>query len=103
MAGELEEIHGQLETSKKQKQNGEKNNRNLEDQLNEMRSKVNDLENALADSENKASKQAADNAALNVQLEESEHKCGLASKNLKTAESQLADAKSSADTESKVR
>jgi len=102
LAGELEDLHSQLEASKKQKQNGDKHNRGLEEQLNEMRSKINELESSLADSENKASKQAADNAALNAQLEEVEHKLGLSSKNLKSTEAQLNDAKSSADSESKV-
>ena len=102
LAAELEDVHGQLETSKKQKQGADKNNRGLEEQLNELRGKVNDLESSLADSESRCNKSAADNAALNVQLEEVEHKLGLTSKNLKTMEANFNDAKSSAESESKV-
>lgn len=47
-------------------------------------------------------KSESDNANLNAQLEEAEHKLGLATKNLKTLEANFNDAKSSADAESKV-
>ena len=53
-------------------------------------------------SPDRCTKSAADNATLNAQLEEAEHKLGLATKNLKTMEANFNDAKSSADSESKV-
>lgn len=103
MASELEDVRSQLEQAKKQKGNSDKNNRALEEQLNGLRGKVSSLETKVGDYESKTAKQGAEMSALNTQLEEAEHKLGLATKNNKSLESALSDAKSQADDESKVR
>lgn len=96
-------MHSQLEQVKKQKTNSDKNNRMLEEQLNELRGKVSQLEDDLSSSEQKNSKVSGESAGVAKQLEDAEHQLGMATKQIKSLEAALAEAKSSADDESRVR
>lgn len=100
---ELQDVHSQLEQSKKQKTNADKVNRSLEDQIAELRSRLTDAETNFADSQNKYSKATAEGSNAGKLLEECEHKLGIATKNSKTLESNLAEARMQAEDESKVR
>lgn len=103
LSNELGEVAGQLEQSKKQKAAADKNNRALEDQLAELRSKLGDCESSLSAAESKISKVSAEGSNVGKTLEETEHKLGLATKNNKNLEGLLAEARSSAEDESKAR
>lgn len=102
MASELEDVHGELEKVKKQKGNSDKSSRALNEQLNEFRAKCSSLESQLQETEGKMAKHTSEAGELNKLLEESEHKLGLATKNNKSLESALNDAKGSFEGESKV-
>ena len=75
----------------------------MDEQLNDSRGKISELESLLAESEGKNVKAAAEAANLLQQLGEVEHKLGITTKNMKSLDSQLTDAKSACDDESKVK
>ena len=102
LSNELGDVTSKLEQTKKQKANGDKANRALQDQLAELQNKLSETESALADTESKASKASAEGSNTGRALEESEHKLGLATKNIKALEAALAEARQSAEDEAKV-
>lgn len=103
MSSELDDVSGQLEHSKKQKAAADKNNRNLEEQVNDLRSQLGDAESNLVDAQGRISKASSEGSNINKLLEEAEHKLGIATKNNKLLESNLADAISQYEDEAKVR
>ena len=68
-----------------------------------MRGKVSAMEGDLADSEARNLKLQGESASLLKQLEEAEHKLGLATKQNKSLDAALQDAKGAAEAESKAR
>ena len=74
----------------------------MEEQLNDLRGKLSNLEGGLGDSEPKNLKLQTESANLLKQLEDTEHKLGLATKQNKSLDAALSDASSLADEESKV-
>ena len=68
-----------------------------------MRGKVSAMEGDLAESEARNLKLQGESALLLKQLEEVEHKLGLATKQNKSLDAALQDAKGAAEAESKVR
>ena len=68
-----------------------------------MRGKVSAMEGDLAESEVRNLKLQGESALLLKQLEEVEHKLGLATKQNKSLDAALQDAKGAAEAESKVR
>ena len=101
MTGELEDLNTQFGQLKKQKTASDKTGRALDEQLNDSRSKISELESLLSESEGKNVKAASEAANLSQQLEETEHKLGITTKNMKVLDAQLTEAKNSAG-ESKV-
>jgi len=103
LGNELEDVIGQLEQSKKKNAASDKNNRALEDQLQDLKHKLNDSESTLTEAQSKISKATNEGSNIGKLLEESEHKLGLLTKNNKTLESDLAEARSMADDEAKAK
>ena len=103
LASELEDVNTKLDQVKKQKATSDKNNRSLDEQLNEVRGKVSAMEGDLADSEARNLKLQGESASLLKQLEEAEHKLGLATKQNKSLDAALQDTKGAAEAESKAR
>ena len=101
LAAELEEVSAHLETAKKQAAAAKKANKSLTDTVNEMTSRCETLEVAYAELEK--TPRGADPTVVQAAVEEMEHKLGIATKNLKNVESALADARASAEDESKAK
>jgi myosin heavy subunit len=100
---ELSDATADISALKKQKAAGDKTIRSLEDQINELKNKVEEQETAFAEAEAKGAKAAADGANVGKQLEESEHKVGLLSKDKKSLEAALEEARGEAEAESKAK
>jgi len=103
VASELADATADISTMKKQKQSADKAYRVLEDQLLELKGRYEEQEIALADSEAKAAKAASEGSNVGKALEEAEHKIGLLTKDKKSLEQALDEARGEAEAESKAK